>query len=54
MALLEIEYKKLLNWVAYQSKISGNPMRARGVNFCDRDPLRSILFVSLRNESQET
>ena len=33
MALLEIEDKELLNLVAYQSKILGNPNRARVVNF---------------------
>ncbi|CAN5726783.1 hypothetical protein BH23THE1_BH23THE1_11690 [soil metagenome] len=51
-ALLEIEDKELLNAVVYQSRILGNPNRARVVNYWETpNPLRLILFVSSRNES---
>ena len=40
MALLEIEDKELLNLVAYQSKILGDPNLAGSKFYGDPDPLR--------------
>ena len=52
MALLEIEDKELLNLVVYQIKNFRKSQQSESSKFLgDPDPLRLILFVSLRNES---